>query len=135
MIITNKLLKSLDISNNKVNDIGPLRNMPNLPLTSIMLGGNPLPDYVFKDALKEQVILSLISSYVDKAVEDYYGSSREYGYEGISDIEKVGGEYRLKIRLETFTGAHNPPYGLDTMTVIIDFNGIRVENFKHEELN
>ena len=52
---------------------------------------------------------------------------------GIVDIEKQGGEYWLKIRLETFTGAHNPPYGLDTVTLVKDLKGIRVADFKHED--
>jgi hypothetical protein len=128
-------LSSLDISNNKISDISPLRNMPNLPLTSIMIGGNPLPDYVFKDVIKEQFILSILNPHIDKAIEAYYGGFRQYWNERILDIVRTGEGYKFKVRLETFTGAHNPPYGLDTMIIVSDSNGIRVEDFKHEELN
>lgn len=79
--------------------------------------------------------MSSISPYVDKAIEAYYGGFRQYWNEGITDIEKVGGEYWFKIQLETFMGAHNPPYGIDTMTIILDYKGIRVDDFKHEDLS
>ena len=87
-----------------------------------------------EDEMKDFLILSFLRGHIDQAIEDYYGHYKPYMNETITGIEKLGGEYRIGVRLETFSGAHNPPYGIDTMTVIKDFKGVRVENFEHDEV-
>lgn len=70
----------------------------------------------------EQVILRLLSQPTTDAVYDYYGEYRQYWRQEILSIQKVPQSqyYEVITRVETFYGAHNPPYGLDTMTFYID---------------
>ncbi|MBI6871139.1 leucine-rich repeat domain-containing protein [Clostridium aciditolerans] len=128
-------LRSLDISQNKITDISLLRGLKNLSLTNIYLEGNPLPEYVFKDKLNQQFILSMLSPYIDEDVKNYYGEFRQYMNAGILDIEQIDRGYRLKIRIETFVGPHNPPYGIDTLTITKNNSEIKVEEFKHENVS
>lgn len=126
-------LKSVDISDNKINDISSLRELPELTLTNIEFSGNPLPKYVFMDKLNEKFILSTLSPYIESAIKQYYGGYRLYMNEGILSIQQVDGDYKLKIRVVTFVGPHNPPYGIETITITQDNSGIKVEDFKHED--
>jgi len=104
-----KSLRFLDISQNQIGDITPLRILDNLPLTNITFERNPLPEYVFKDKLNQQFILSMLSPYIAKAVEKYYGGFRQYMNSGILDIELTNEGFKLKVIIETFVGPHNPP--------------------------
>ena len=128
-------LSNLDISNNQIKDISPIRKLPNLLLTSIDFTGNPLPEYVFKDKLNQQLILSMLYPYIDEAVKNYYGEFRQYMDAGILNISQTKEEFILKIRIETFVGPHNPPYGIDTLTINKNNGEIKVEEFKHEDVN
>ena len=62
----------------------------------------------------EQVILRLLSQPTTDAVYDYYGEYRQYWRQEILSIQKVPQSqyYEVITRIETFYGAHNPPYGL-----------------------
>ncbi len=91
-------------------------------------------NFCAEDEMKDFLILSFLRDHIAEAIKDYYGYYKPYMNETITGIEKLGGEYRIGVRLETFNGAHNPPYGIDTMTVIKDFKSVRVENFEHDEV-
>lgn len=42
--------------------------------------------------------------------------------------------YEVVIRVETFYGAHNPPYGLETMTFYVGpLDAVRLVNFDHQD--
>lgn len=125
-------LRTIDISNNKINDISPLWNLPNL--TSLDFQGNPLPPYIYQQALYEDYILSTLFPYINEAIKQYYGEDRQFMNAGILDIKKEFGYYELKVRITTFVGAHNPPYGLDTMTIVKDRSEIYVKDYIHEEM-
>ena len=51
----------------------------------------------------------------------------------ILHIENLDGKFRIKISVTTFVGAHNPPYGIETITLTEDSAGIKVEDFNHED--
>lgn len=123
----------MDISNNKISDISLLWKLPNL--TSLSFNGNPLPPYVYKNALYKEYILSSLYPHIRRAIEEYYGESRQYMNAEILDIKKENGNYELKVRVTTFMGPHNPPYGLETMTIVNDGSGIYVKDFIHESAN
>ncbi len=108
-------------------------SLPELPLTNIEFSENPLPNYTFTDKLNQEFILSMLSPYIESAIKQYYGEYRQYMSAGILSTEKSDGKYRLKIRVETFMGPHNPPYGIETMIITEDGSGIKVEDFKHED--
>lgn len=84
----------------------------------------------------EQVILRLLSQPTTAAVYDYYGEYRQYWRQEILSIQKVPQSpyYEVLTRVETFYGAHNPPYGLDTMTFYIDPVGtVQLISFDHHD--
>lgn len=84
----------------------------------------------------EQVILRLLHQPVTAAVNDYYGESRQYWRQEILSVQKVPQSpyYEVVIRVETFYGPHNPPYGLETMTFYVDpLGAAQLVNFEHRD--
>ena len=70
-----------------------------------------------KEFLERQVMISL-SPQIHEAVNKYYGELRGYDLEKIIDVKAIEFlEYEIKIQISTFVGPHNPPYGLDVVTV------------------
>lgn len=88
-----------------------------------------------KDA-SEQVILQLLHRSVREAVENYYGEPKQYWREEVLGVQKVPQSpyYEVIIRLETFCGAHNPPYGLETLTFYVGpLDSIQLVRFDHQD--
>ncbi|WP_025039301.1 DUF3888 domain-containing protein [Geobacillus sp. FW23] len=87
----------------------------------------------------EDLSIYFLTPYITKAVQDYYGkpSVIQWWKPKILEIKNLepGSRYKflLKIRVETFKGAHNPPYGIDIITLEIDFDKIRIIDYKHIE--
>ncbi len=84
---------------------------------------------------KEQVILRLLSQPISAAVEEYYGGPRQYWRQEVLNVQKVPESpyYEVIIRVETFYGAHNPPYGLETMTFHIGpLDRVQLVSFDHQ---
>ena len=82
----------------------------------------------------EQVILRLLYHPTAAAVEKYYGERRQYWRQEVIDIQKIPESpyYKVIIQVETFHGAHNPPYGLKTMTFYIGpLDNVQLINFDH----
>ncbi|MPW26812.1 DUF3888 domain-containing protein [Alkalibaculum sp. M08DMB] len=53
----------------------------------------------------------------------------------IINIERLeDGSYYFKttVQLMTFEGPHNPPYGLETLTIVQAMSGTRVVDFNHK---
>jgi hypothetical protein len=88
-----------------------------------------------QDAM-EQVILRLLHQPVKEAVNDYYNEPRQYWEQEVLSVQKVPQSpyYEVVIRVETFYGAHNPPYGLETMTFYVGpLDAVRLVNFDHQD--
>ena len=88
-----------------------------------------------QDAM-EQVILRLLPQPVKEAVNDYYNEPRQYWEQEVLSVQKVPQSpyYEVVIRVETFYGAHNPPYGLETMTFYVGpLDAVRLVNFDHQD--
>ncbi len=88
-----------------------------------------------QDAM-EQVILRLLHQPVKEAVNDYYNEPRQYWEQEVLSVQKVPQSpyYEVGIRVETFYGAHNPPYGLETMTFYVGpLDAVRLVNFDHQD--
>ena len=84
----------------------------------------------------EQVILRLLHQPVKEAVNDYYNEPRQYWEQEVLSVQKVPQSpyYEVVIRVETFYGAHNPPYGLETMTFYVGpLDEVRLVNFDHKD--
>ena len=88
-----------------------------------------------QDAM-EQVILRLLHQPVKEAENDYYNEPRQYWEQEVLSVQKVPQSpyYEVVIRVETFYGAHNPPYGLETMTFYVGpLDAVRLVNFDHQD--
>ena len=84
----------------------------------------------------EQVILRLLHQSVKNAVNDYYDGPRQYWRQEVLSVQKVPQSpyYEVVIRVETFSGPHNPPYGLETMTFYVGpLDEVRLVNFDHKD--
>ena len=84
----------------------------------------------------EQVILRLLHQPVREAVNDYYDEPRQYWREEVLNVQKVPQSpyYEAVIRVETFYGPHNPPYGLETMTFYGGpFDAVQLVKFDYQD--
>lgn len=84
---------------------------------------------------EEQVILRLLSRPISAAVKEYYGGPRQYWRQEVLKVQKVPESpyYEVVIRVGTFYGAHNPPYGLETMTFNIGpLDRVQLVSFNHQ---
>ena len=85
----------------------------------------------------EQVILRLLHQPVKEAVNDYYDGPRQYWRQEVLSVQKVPQSpyYEVVIRVETFSGPHNPPYGLETMTFHVGpLDAVQLVNFDHRDV-
>ena len=83
----------------------------------------------------EQVILRLLHQPTTAAVEEYYGGHRQYWRQEVLNVQKIPESpyYEVVIQVETFHGAHNPPYGLETLTFYIGpLDNIQLASFVHQ---
>ncbi len=83
----------------------------------------------------EQTLLRLLAELARNAIEDYYGERRQYWRDEILRVQKVPNSafYLVVMRVETFYGPHNPPYGFETMTFYIGYGKVRLEKFEHQD--
>ncbi|PHA02309.1 hypothetical protein COE51_03420 [Bacillus pseudomycoides] len=90
-----------------------------------------------KEFLKE-VLINLLLEQISKEVNDYYKEPKlwDRGAEKILEIEKDEANYifYVTVQVQTFEGAHNPPYGEDTITFRIRGNDIETINYKHRDI-
>ncbi|MBO0576136.1 DUF3888 domain-containing protein [Clostridium botulinum] len=89
--------------------------------------------------LENDLILSVFSPYVAKAIENYYGEPRQFDLWdakiiNIKRLEPGSFNFEIKISVTTFKAPHNPPYGLETVTIKVDDSGKHIVNFKHESI-
>jgi hypothetical protein len=85
----------------------------------------------------ERLIMINYGPQIKEAVDNYYKELRGSDLIKITDVKVVAPyEYEMKIQISTHVGAHNPPYGLDVVT--IHFHQLRdgkVVNFEHKDDN
>ena len=82
----------------------------------------------------ERLIMLSYVPLINEAVEIYYKEQRGFDLVEITDVKAAGPyEYEMKIKLSTYVGAHNPPYGIDTVTIHFNkLNDGKVVNFEHK---
>lgn len=93
-----------------------------------------------KSKLENDLLLRFSSPYIDSAIENYYGEPRQFDLWdakiiSIKRFEPESFNFETTISVTTFKGPHNPPYGLEVVTIRIDGNGIHVVNFKHKAVS
>ncbi|WP_052658755.1 DUF3888 domain-containing protein [Bacillus thuringiensis] len=90
-----------------------------------------------KEKLIYDTLLTSLSPYITTSIKDYYGDlSKSYElYDAkINNIHKIKeGEFSfiVKLQIHTYENAHNPPYGLETITFKVTPAGITTLDFKH----
>lgn len=92
-----------------------------------------------QNKLENDLLLTVFSPYIAKSIENYYGESRQFDLRDarIINIKRLGlgtFNFEITISVTTFKGPHNPPYGLDTATIIIDDSGTHVVSFNHKDV-
>ncbi|MCA1028884.1 DUF3888 domain-containing protein [Cytobacillus kochii] len=94
--------------------------------------------------------LTLLNPYVYKIINEKVGTDRSYDLfdaKIISIKRNVPGEtpeekevnkgvydFTVKVQYRTFVGAHNPPLGLETLTLRVTPNGVKLLDFNHKDL-
>ncbi|MEJ9121934.1 DUF3888 domain-containing protein, partial [Bacillus thuringiensis] len=90
-----------------------------------------------KKLLKE-VVIELLLEPISKEVENYYKEPKLWyrGSEKILEIKKDTTNYTfyVTVQIQTFEGAHNPPYGEDTITFRIKGNDVKTIHYKHRDI-
>jgi len=94
-----------------------------------------IEDKTIQQELYKGSLLSFLYPYISSAVNTYYGHTKQFDLSNakIISIKKTPEkfEYEIIVQVETFTGAHNPPGGIETITVITSPMGAEVINFNH----
>jgi hypothetical protein len=88
--------------------------------------------------VESDALLTALSPAIGHAISGYYGQPRLYGlYDAkILRIERVHeGEYsfNVTVQVKTFVGPHNPPFGIETITLAVSPGSTLVAKFQHED--
>ncbi|WML39626.1 DUF3888 domain-containing protein [Neobacillus sp. OS1-2] len=91
----------------------------------------------FCETVKFALIASLMPT-INQTLEKIYKRPTQWAGAGtevlnIKQLYGIGGAYRVKLRVHTYEGAHNPPYGVDTITIEVGPDGPKVINYIHKE--
>ncbi len=133
---TDALLKHLDYFQKQCNQSQDQFLTDSIPQT------DPIPqtewsklNYQEREYFLERIIMISYAPQIKEAVDNFYEEPKGFDLVQISDVKAVGPyTYEMKIEISTYAGAHNPPYGLDTLTV--RFNSLcdgKVVDFEHKE--
>lgn len=93
-----------------------------------------------KEKMIQDFLLLFLDQSMHQAVFKYYGKPKMFDlYDAkIVDIkrlkEKGQFSFEVKVQVETYVGPHNPPYGLETITMVNDWTDIFVTKFEHQDL-
>lgn len=87
--------------------------------------------------LLNDTLLTTLSPYITDQINNYYGEYKQFG---LSDAEILsinresegGYSFKVKVQVETFEHAHNPPYGKETITFEINPAGVKAIEFNHK---
>lgn len=86
----------------------------------------------YKNTNMDELSITLLHPYIDKAITEFYGYSRRYeiGDSDIEILERKGNIFTVKVSVDTFEGAHND-YFTEIMTFTVTPISITLENFLH----
>lgn len=89
------------------------------------------------EELEKELIFRFLNPYIDKSIENYYGEPRQYDYwdAKILNIKKSiynSDNLEITVSVTTFKGAHNPPYGVETITMLISDSEVSILHFTHK---
>lgn len=92
--------------------------------------------------LSEDFILNILTNDIFEATEKIYGKVKMYDNQRILYIKPYSiswnnAGYEIEIEIETFTGAHNPPYFKDNLIFRVngaDDSKVEIINYTHKEI-
>lgn len=87
--------------------------------------------------LLHDTLLTTLSPFISDQVNNYYDEFKQFGLYDAQILsivrEREGGySFKVKVQVETFEHAHNPPYGKETITFEINSAGVKVIGFIHK---
>jgi hypothetical protein len=107
--------------------------------TQSLYGLNKLPSKELGESLYQNLFITMIYPYVNKAIDDFYDEymtytpgEAPYSYKFL-DIKKTPGlnySYVVKLQVQPYIGPHLS-VGLDNITLKIDLDKTTVEKFEH----
>lgn len=89
-----------------------------------------------QEYLRKRALIQALSPSIYNAIAGYYGNTKLFDSEKIISVKQTpegSNVYIVKIQVTTFEGPHNPPYGIETVTLQVDASGISVINFQHKD--
>lgn len=86
-----------------------------------------------RNSYYERLLLDVFMPCISDAVKQYYGESRQYDNARILSVKPKFFAHEIVVEVETFAGAHNPPYGIETITLLLDSGKIEVTGFQHRD--
>ena len=92
---------------------------------------------VFANAVSSnynELSITLLNPYIEKAIEDYYGYYRRYE---ISDsqleiLDRKGNVFTVKVKVDTFEGAHNNYY-TEVLVFTVTPTTVTIDNYSHSD--
>lgn len=105
---------------------------------SILLSTNAAagPSKESSEDISEKLILRLLHQPTVSAVDTYYGERRQYWQQELLSVQKIPQSpyYEVIIQVETFCGAHNPPYGIEAIAFHVGISGgVQLVSFDHQD--
>lgn len=79
----------------------------------------------------ERILLNIFGPYIRNEIKNYYGEARQYWNGKILYTKPLMYAHEIKVQVETFVESHNPPYGIDTIILLLENGKIKVTNFHH----
>ncbi|MGP4072684.1 DUF3888 domain-containing protein [Piscibacillus sp. B03] len=85
--------------------------------------------------LEENLILELLTPYVQEAIEEFYGQTRDYEQENIVELKKIEdcqGCFLATVEVQTQIQSLDPPYVTDRITIDVRNGNVTVVDYVHK---
>ena len=81
-----------------------------------------------------ELSITLLNPYIEKAIEDYYGYYRRYeiGDSQLEILDRKGNVFTVKVKVDTFEGAHNNYY-TEVLVFTVTPTTVTLNNYLHSD--
>ena len=92
---------------------------------------------VFANAVSSnynELSITLLNPYIEKAIEDYYGYYRRYeiGDSQLEILDRKGNVFTVKVKIDTFEGAPNNYY-TEVLVFTVTPTTVTIDNYSHSD--
>ena len=92
---------------------------------------------VFANAVSSnynELSITLLNPYIEKAIEDYYGYYRRYeiGDSQLEILDRKGNVFTVNVKIDTFEGAHNNYY-TEVLVFTVTPTTVTIDNYSHSD--